>query len=343
MQKPNSRDARPLTLSVRTLKRMMPKQPILIFLIFLISLFVVPSAGNTLLIDRVVAIVNHEVITLSELQESALLSRQERKTDALKDMEGLFHPNTLRLLLQEEIDKKLQLQEAQKKGFSPSESELEDALEGIKTRNGLVSDIAFERALAKESLTLDQFKKDLREKLTILQLVNREITSGMVVEEEELKALYEKRKTDYPVPPRVRISEIFLKIDDPEDLESVREKKKLADTLIEKLDQGEDFENLAQQYSERSEPDLGYFKPGDLLSPLNETAFSLSVGQVSQPVQSTHGMHILQVTEKNQDDFRAFEAVKDEIREELLQMKSVVLHQEWLRALRLKSHVEIKF
>lgn len=323
----------------------LPK-PLLTFFILVFAIWNGPgyARGDPLLIDRIIAVVNQEVITLSELQESAMLAyRQKSLSKSAAELDPL-HKNSLWVILEKEIDKRLQLQEARKKGIFLSETELETALEDIKARNGFISDENFAQALAKESLTLDQYKNDLHEQLTILKLVNREISSSMTLEEKNLKEFYERNQHLFTRSPRIRVRQIFLKKGNPEE---AQEKMKLAERIVEQIHQGADFVALVDQYSKGPERarggDLGFFKSGELLSPLNETAFSLSVREVSQPIQSPLGIHILQVSEKEDNHFKTFEEVKEELGEKLLQMKSEEFHNDWLRELRLHAHVAIKF
>jgi peptidyl-prolyl cis-trans isomerase SurA len=334
---------------MKTLNRILPlkfPKTLLTFFILFFAIWKGPeyAQGEPLLIDRIVAVVNQEVITLSELQESAMLAYRQKSLSKTGEEQDPLDQNSLRVILEKEIDKRLQLQEARKKGIFLSETELETALGDIKARNGFVSNEIFAQALAKESLTLEQYKNDLRDQLTILKLVNREISSSMTLEEEKLKEFYEQNQHLFAGSPRIQVRQILLKIGSPEESQ---EKMKLAEKIVEQIHQGSDFIDMVDQYSEGPEKtrggDLGYFKSGELMSPLNETAFSLSVGEVSTPIQSSLGIHILQISKNETDPYKPFEEVKGELGEKLIQIKSEEFHHDWLRELRLHAHVAIKF
>ena len=153
-----------------------------------------------MVIDRIVAVVNQEIITLSELQEKALLIRQEPLRSKSTPLQDPLNPQNLHTLLKEMVEKRLQLQEARRKRIFLSQEELQAALEDIKKNNGFLNNREFERALLQEGITLDQYTKDLRKQLTILKLVKREITSGILLKEKDLKDFYQKNIDRFKIP-----------------------------------------------------------------------------------------------------------------------------------------------
>jgi len=220
-------------------------------------------------------------------------------------------------------------------------------LEDIQKSNGFSNNREFERTLLQEGITLDQYKRDLRKQLTILKLVKREITSGILLKEKDLENFYQANKDRFKLPERIRVQQILLLTSDPEDSHIIGEKRKLAQYIIEEIQNGADFQGQVRKYSEGPRKDmggdLGYFKWGELLSPLNDIAFNLSLNQVSPPIQSSSGIHILKVVDKEKNQYRPFENSQEEIKAILNQIKSEELIQNWLRDLRLRSHVEIRF
>jgi peptidyl-prolyl cis-trans isomerase SurA len=309
-------------------------------------LLVGAKTSHAMVIDRIVAIVNQDIITLSELQKAALVASTQQESGTSQNNPNPFNPESMRTLLKSIIEKKLQLQEAQKKGVSLSPDELQTALAEIKRKNDFADDEALERALAEEHLSLEQYKNDLKEQLTLLKLINREIKAGIILEENDLKSYYEEHKERFKLPDRARIRQILLKLPEGAADDLVNKKKKLAGEIVARIRAGGDFKEMVRQYSEGPERsrdgDLGLFRPGELLAPLNDVAFSLSTGDVSPPLRTPLGFHILRIEEKETNSYKPFEAAKEEIRESLAQIKTEEFHQKWLMDLRIHSYVEIK-
>ncbi|HXC61928.1 MAG TPA: SurA N-terminal domain-containing protein, partial [Nitrospiria bacterium] len=126
--------------------------------------FAVAAHAAPVTVDRIVAVVNNEVITQSELEEAVAQAKAPPPQSQIQH-------ETLKKM----IEKKLQLQYAKKKGISVSQEELQAALQDIKKRNNFPTDQALNDALAAEHLTFEQYKTDLMEQLLLLKLVNREV------------------------------------------------------------------------------------------------------------------------------------------------------------------------
>jgi peptidyl-prolyl cis-trans isomerase SurA len=116
--------------------------------------------------------------------------------------------------------------------------------------------------------------------------------------------------------------------------------------VLDLLQKGGNFQELARQYSEGEEAasggNLGYFKAGHLFPEMNQAISKLQVGQFSGLIQSSSGFHILRLDEKKPAQPKPFEAVKDEVREAVYQQRSDELYQQWIKDLWAIAYVEIK-
>jgi len=130
------------------------------------------TASGSVVVDRVVAVVNDEVITLSDLQrEEAINKNNTGKKDD-------------RLILEDMIDRKLQMAAAKRVGMDVTDKELADAITDIMKRNNMDSK-QMETALAKEGMTLDQYKVELKEQITLSRMFNKYVRAGIAVDEAE--------------------------------------------------------------------------------------------------------------------------------------------------------------
>jgi len=287
------------------------------------------SASGSVVVDRVVAVVNDEIITLSDLQREAAL----KKSEALRDD---------RLVLEDMIDRKLQMAAAKREGVGVTDAELADAVADITKRNGM--DMAqFGVALAKEGLTLEQYKAELRQQITLSRLFNKFIRSNVSVDEAEARAFYQNNLKTYSLPEEIRVRQIFLALPDkatPSQAAAIRDK---ALAVHARAQQGEDFIRLVHEVSQGATAsqggDLGFIRREDALPEIEEAARNLKTGESSSPFLCAGGYHIIRL-EEVRTPVRPFEKVKDEIMKTLYEQKTENTYRGWLQSLRGDSHIE---
>jgi peptidyl-prolyl cis-trans isomerase SurA len=285
------------------------------------------GAGGAVVIDRVVAVVNDDVITLSDL-----LREQAKRTD-VKDQ---------KLLLEDMIDRKLQMAAAKRSGMDVTEQELSDAVADIRKRNNL-GERQFEEALAREGLTVEQYRSDLREQMTLSRLFNKYVRSGIAVDEAEARAYYERNGAQFALPEEVRVRLLLVKVPPqatPAQVEAAREK---AEGLRGRLRRGEDFPALIREHSDsptaKQGGDLGFIPRGQAIPEVEEASRDLKPGEYAGPVRSEEGFLILRVEEVRTPRI-PFEKVRDEIIKILFEQKTEVAYRTWLQTLRSESHIE---
>jgi peptidyl-prolyl cis-trans isomerase SurA len=170
----------------------------------------VASAGQGFLIDKVVAVVNDDVITLSELQKEGKPLIQRIRQELEGEAQASQVQITQRQILQALILRRLQLQEAGKEGIVVEASDVDATITMIKERNGLASDKEFTEVLAKENLTLDEFRTKVREQIVVDRLLTRHVRTRIVVSEEEITAYYQAHIDDFDQSPSVRIRHVLI-------------------------------------------------------------------------------------------------------------------------------------
>ncbi len=286
------------------------------------------SASGPVVVDRVVAVVNDEIITMSDLQREEAL----KKSTALDD----------RLVLEDMIDRKLQMAAAKRAGVDVTDKELSDAVADIIKRNNMDM-TQFGVALAKEGLTVEQYRAELREQITLSRLFNKYVRSSVNVDEAEARAFYQNNPKTYSLPEEIRVRQIFLKLPDkatPEQTAAIREK---AQSVYARAQKGEDFIQLVREVSQGAtasqDGDLGFMQSGDALPEIQEAASALKPGDSSSPFQCAGGYNIIKL-EEVRTPVRPFEKVKDEIMKTLYEQKTENTYRSWLQALRGDSHIE---
>jgi peptidyl-prolyl cis-trans isomerase SurA len=286
-------------------------------------------ASGSVVVDRVVAVVNNEVITLSDLQREETL----KKRDTVRND---------RMVLEDMIDRKLQMAAAKREGVDVTDKELEDAVADIMKRNSMDM-MQFSVALAKEGLTLEQYKAELREQITLSRLFNKYVRSSVNVDEAEVLAFYQNNPKTFSLPEEIRVRRIFLAVPEqasPDQTAAIKEK---AQSVYARVQKGEDFIHLVREASQgetaSQDGDLGFMQREDALPEIVEAARALKPGESSSPFRCAGGYNIIKL-EEVRTPVKPFEKVKDEIMKTLYEQKLENTYRIWLQALRGDSHIE---
>lgn len=286
------------------------------------------STAASVVVDRVVAVVNDEIITLSDLQREDL-----KKSSGARDEH---------LILEDLIDRKLQLAAAKRSGIDVTDPELAEALAEIMKRNNMDRK-QFDAELAKQGLTYDQYRSELREQITLSRVFNKYVRSGLGLEEAELRAYYERNQKAYAQPEEIRVRQIFIKLPENATASQAAAARERARTASERARTGEDFVGLVRELSESENAadggDLGFMRRDYALPEIEQAARSLKPGEIAGPLQSASGYHVIRL-EEVRTPVKPFERVKDEIQSTLYEQKLDNTYRTWLQTLRGDSHIE---
>ncbi|WP_174734613.1 peptidylprolyl isomerase [Mesobacillus harenae] len=263
------------------------------------------------------------VIILSASMASMAFSKE----DAVASVEGeKINKDELYNLLVEQygaaaldvlITEKIIGLEAKKEKVSVSDKEIEEELQTIKESYG--GEEAFSAALEQNGASIENIESDIESYLTTEKLLKPRIT----ITDEELKAYFDENKEVYDQTEQVKASHILV-----EDVETAQE-------AAEKLAAGGDFGELAKEYSVDTATaekggDLGYFGSGNMVAEFEKAAFSLKIDEISKPVKTEYGYHIIKVTDKKAAKEAVFEDHKAEIEDTLFQEKMQTEYSVWL-------------
>lgn len=297
------------------------------------------SAAYSEVVDRIVAVVNQNVITLYQLQqaEKQLVAQQELSSDQTPEAR---REKVLDWLVENELIR----QEAEESGILVNDEELNAAIQDIKQRNNLVFDEQLKEAVNQEGQTWDEFLEDIREQIKVAKLINREVRSQINVTEDEVELYYHSNADRFTQSPSVvHISHILLKVNENAADSEVQNVKKRAAELVRKLRTGADFAALAKQYSDHPSSEvggeLGKFKQGDLAAPF-DIAFRMNTGDISDPVRSELGFHIIYVQEKTGGEQATYQSAQPAIRQKFFEEKSNKLYRKWIAELKERAYIE---
>ncbi len=310
-------------------------------ILFLLILILCRPSGAAVLLDRVVAVVNKEVITWSELYKMMEYeSTEQMKALSEEDRMRVFKNNEA-VFLDKLIDMRLQLQEAKRTGLDVSPEEVKEAIENIKQKYSL-TDKSLEENLAKEGLNIGNYKKSMSEQILVNQFLNKQVRSKIVVSDDEIKSQIDTYKTNLINDESFKIRQIFLK-KPKEDAERKAAEEK-ASLILQRLKSGEDFSKLAQELSEdpsgKQGGDLGYVKKNLLAKEFIEAFSKMKIGDISLPFWTEKGLHIVKLEDKS--SAQSTEDIKENIRKQLTEQQFMEKYKSLIKDLREKAHIEIR-
>jgi len=298
-------------------------------------------------VDKIVAVVNDEIITLYEFNEAFEPYRKNiENTYKGNDKEAIIKQSR-EAFLQRLIDNILIEQEAKKSGAGiiVKDEEIMEVLQNMLTKQK-ISMQDFSNNLVREGGSLDAVKKEIRGQMMRARLLRREVKSKILVSDEEIGEYYNKNRQDYEGKETVRIKQLLLLLPSNANKTVIAKVKNEALQLHKRIIDGESFDLLIVKYSQGPAAaqggDVGFIGRGTIIPEVEAAAFSLPVGQISEVIESGVGFHIIQVVDKKGAGLKPLAAVREEIKTKIEDEKLDKKYDEWIASVRAKSHIEVK-
>jgi len=288
-------------------------------------------AGATDVADRIIAVVNKEVIMLSELRtemepERKRLSQQYRGADLRTRLQQAEYRTLTRM-----IERRLQMQHAQTKGVEASDEDVRRTAMDLQQRGTPVN------------IDDPNEKKALKEQLILMTLENREVRTGVMVSDADVQRFYQRHLSLFMLPEEYRISQILMMSRKGESRAKLRAR---AREVHDQLKKGGEFDDLALRYSDAADAtrgsELGFIRQGEMDPLIERAVAALQPGQVSDLVETADSIHIIRLDEKKTAQFRPIEEVKNEMQGLVFQEKSADRYQQWMTDLKSKAYIEVK-
>ncbi|MCK5451727.1 MAG: peptidylprolyl isomerase, partial [Candidatus Omnitrophica bacterium] len=292
--------------------------------------------------DKVIVVVNDEVITQGEF-DRAFASIKAAFVSKFSGSELTTRLDTAKKTLMEQlVNSKLAVSLAKKANLTINEAELDERVNKIKTYYD--SEDAFLQNLDAKGTNLTELKKDMRDQMLAQKLIEREISSKIVVPPAEIKDLYENNKEQFISPVKVKVRGIMVRKGlgaDPR-IKTANAKsgvaegmdedyvagvlnrsvmKKSIEELHNEVKGGKDFSEVASLYSEgpyaKTGGDMGYISPGQTMGEIDEVIFSLTKGEVSDIVETSIGYHVFKVEDIQKEKQLSYDEVSEYLKEQL--------------------------
>ncbi len=277
-------------------------------IVLIVVLVQQPTAKNQQ--GQVVATVNGEQIMQDELFEAMYAQGGQEALDQL-------------------ITRKLIIQLAESEEITVSEDELNEEVQTIVDENFQGDQEQFEMVLDQYGISLEAFKEDARLNLMVRKIAMASIDTS----EEEARSFFEEH------------SYMFAQEEEVEARHILVDSEEEAEEIISRLSDGEDFADLAEEFStDLSNKDeggyLGFFGRGMMVDEFEETAFSLEIGEISEPVETGFGFHIIEVLDRIEAEEVSYEEVSDEVEDLMVEQNISIVINELVQSLREEAEIE---
>ncbi|MBI4643569.1 MAG: SurA N-terminal domain-containing protein [Deltaproteobacteria bacterium] len=292
--------------------------------------------GHAEIVDRIVAVVNDEIITMSELEQMSRMIQSQAGANP-KSREGQA---IKREMLEALIDRKLAKAEAKRRGIIISDKEVDLAVEDFKKKNRLPDDAALNQALAKAGLTVKELRQQIADQIQQERLVFIALGAKKAeVPEAEVRRYYDANVREGGGGNQVHLQIINIPFPPGATAGQKEEVQKRAETVLKDLRLGGSLAEVQRKHSLTSQ-DLGFINQADLNPQLGELINKLRPGEVA-PIQSPEGFQLVVLVGKRSGKPHSFEEVAPEIRRMLSSQAMQKQFLEWVKTLREKAHIKI--
>ena len=313
-------------------------------LVLVALLAALPASAE--LVDRVAAVVNKDIITLSEVEARAAPELQRARNEADAKKRAALRDDALKSALAALIGERLLELQVKELAIDVSDNEIDLSLEDVKKQNNIDTE-QFERLLAGEGYSLATYRQFMKKHLARLKLINLKVRQKVKVSDEDLKAEYARFARSESAEYELKARHILVQLPPkPTEAQIEAARVKAAGLALEARKSGVDFAELAKARSEGSSAaeggDLGAFKRGLMVPEFERAAFALPEGGVSDPVRTRFGWHVIKVEQRKQLEAKPFDEIKDQLREKLLRDQLDRYTQQYIQELRAQAVVEEK-
>jgi len=225
--------------------------------------------------------------------------------------------------------------------------EVDEAMADVKKQNGITDPAQFEQLLSREGYTLKSYRDFLTKQISRSRLMQMRVATKVKITEEDLKAAYAQYSKLEGEEFEVHARHILVTVDAKATPEQVEEARKKAEAIAaEARRPGMNFEALARARSEGPSKedggDLGFFRRGVMVPAFEQAAFSLKVGEVSNPIRTNFGWHVLKVEERRAIGVTSYEEMRSKLELQLRQQKTEKFVDQYVQELRKKAVIEVK-
>jgi peptidyl-prolyl cis-trans isomerase SurA len=317
----------------------MKKSAVFFLLILsLISACWVGDAKAELTVDRILVVVNDEIITESDLRMALAPVEARLKATLSGEALDIRLAEAREFFLEQLINDRLVLSEARANNVAVEEPEIDEMMNEIRAK--FPTQEVFEATLREQGMSYHKMRERFKADIIKKKMTDFKVRSRIMVSPGEIKDYYDAHRDEFGGNAEVRVRQILIRTGETRTGE---EAKLLAQSIVDKINAGEDMEELAAKFSEGSDAvndgDMGWIKQGQMIERIDRQLFSMNVGENTGLVKSQLGYHIFRIEEVKYAEPKAFEDLQNEIRNKIYDIKKQAIGEEWIKGLREHAYI----
>lgn len=328
------------------------------FCLALLLASVATAALEADILERILVKVNGDIITKTQLEKRQIAYlRQTNRADLADDDAALARVlrEAMPDLIVNAIDEMLLTQRGRELGYSLSDDRFNEIVENLKEQNHLETDEQFQAALEREDMTMADLRDAMERQMLVSRVQQVEVFGNFSVTEEEEREYYEAHPEEFSSPPMVTLREILVQVPDVrpagsnEPMINVAQEeaaKAKIEAIRARIEAGEDFGQVAGEVSDAASKAngglIGPLRRDELASTFHDAISSLSVGEVSEPLRTTAGYHLIKLESSTEAVPQPFDEVKGTIAQKMFNSRRVEEVDKYLRKLREQAIIEWK-
>ena len=290
-------------------------------------------------LDQIVAVVNDDVVTKTELRRGlAIIKLQLSQENMPAPTDSVLEKQVLDQL----INKKLQQQLAKQTGVTTSDQELENTLQSLAKQNQISVNTLYQR-INSEGMTTTEYRNELREQLALQKLQQQEVIGRIHITPEEVNSFLKSKVWQHNGSSEYHLEDILIPLSDTPSPEEIIKVKKHAQAVIDKIDHGQSFRQVAQQESAANNAlqggDLGWRKLPEIPSAFTERLVHMQINEVAGPIQTPNGFHVIRLADIRSSISQQSAPDRKQIENLLMQRKFEEAVQNWVSKLRSQAFI----
>lgn len=298
-----------------------------------------PARARVETIERVVAVVNDEAIFLSDLRHRAAPMLSQIVSTTPKDERSARIRALYDDLIEQLVDQELIAQAARRMQVTVSRDDVNRAIQNVRTQSELGED-EFWQAVEQQGFTEAEYRRDVRQQLLRLKVLNQRVRSRVNITEENVRERYEMKMRKARQALEFRASHVFLAVPDDATATEIKEIRERAEELRRGLTP-ESFEEATRTYGGG---DLGWLSQGDLPDTLEDALLSLETGEISPVVRGSAGFHIFLLRERQRGkaELPSYEQYRERLYQEMVQEAMAQQEELFLEDLRRRAVIDVR-
>ena len=311
----------------------MTKKTIMVLAVAFLFVTAAFASAKEAVIDRIVAIVNNDIITLAELNDATrpykerIAASDQSSADKKEMIKALEHD-----ILEKMVDRTLTRQEAARHNITVSDADIQSAIENFKKQNNLDQE-GLEKGLEAEGLTFAEYQDRIREDIMQSMLINRAVRSKVIITQADIAAYYETHAEAFKGEKKYKLRNILM------------DTKQAVQAVVSRLEKGLSFQEAARQYSMAPNADeggdLGVFDMDNFNEATRDAVLPLKEKQYSDIIEAGQGYQIIYVEDILETGGKSLDQAKDEIQDILYKEQVAQKFADWIASLKENAHVKI--